>query len=1174
MLVIRSGNRVETLARDLGRHLALHPPRDPVDPLFVVVPTRGVERFLSDHLALESGISARVRFDFPARVVRSLLRCALTGADWSTEDPPPDPWDPDRLVWHVLEALPSLLDTPSFRPLRDYLVQAEALPTGPVGREEYGLARMAADLLDEVAIYRPHWARAWSRNDPLVPRGASRPVDEAAIGAAWQRDLWRHLERRIGEHPFSRIEEAIARLEDPSFQPGLPDRICLFGIVTLPPSFLQVFLALGRRPDLEVRMDLLTCTRGYFGDTPRSRRLRRVRQGEIPLEPGEAHEGHPLVQRLGDLLADFNEILGDQTGDVPEDACEDPVEMSPPNQLRWLQHQVLELDPPSPPPTPLPCPDGSIEFHRTHTLVRQVQVLKDRILRAMDEDPTLQPRDFVVLCNDVEATAPLVEAIFAGRDEPGDRKPGSPRSDPPDLPFSISDRRPRQADPLVHATLRLLELADGRLKASEVLDFLSIEPVREAARLSLQDLDRLSALLEEAGVRFGWDEGHREALGLPRDRTFTWVFGLDRLLFGAAASPWATEDPVDGVAPRVLEDPEDLRRVGCLVRFLEELADACEVLRGAPLGAASPPEASARSLARWAEDLRRVVPRLILVEERQLPRWYRLLRALRELGESEPGESSRPVALDAFREVLEARLESAAGAAGILRGRIHVSALVPMRAIPFRVVALLGMEEDSFPRKGQRPSFDLVGRFPAPGDRNPRTEDRHLLLEAFLSARDRFWVFWNGRGVRDNRDRPLPPPLEEMLDIVARTFLPDEPLDRARDRFVHGHSLQPFHYGEYAGEGTSYDRHMVRGARALLGDRKDPGRFLTPDRALPSLVGPDRETVIRLADLARSLRNPSRELLRRRFQVTLDLDRRTMTDQEPLARKEVDEQDLLETVWDWVSRGLQDPERIRQRLLAQGRIPQGAPGEILVAEALGTALLLQRATKELRSPPARRCLVDVAFPRLGLRLEDAVPGRHGRHLVTVAFHKAGGGTLLRTWLQHLAVCATEEPDPSFRTWLVATEPGKDLPGESEHSSSKARSSIRYYFPACPRETARSLLEELAEIHVRALREPLPLFPRSSWAYACNPDPGLQNAREAWISSEHDTEIPGDVEDPYVSRVFGDADPWGPRRPDWMRVEAFDPERLAFRVYGPLLKALKPDRGPEEKAAGVPEEATR
>ena len=293
MLVIRSGNRVETLARDLGRHLALHPPRDPVDPLFVVVPTRGVERFLSDHLALESGISARVRFDFPARVVRSLLRCAVTGEEWSPEDPPSDPWDPDRLVWHVLEALPSLLDMPSFRPLREYLVQAEALPTGPVGREEYGLARMAADLLDEVAIYRPQWARAWSRNDPLVPRGASRPVDEAAIGAAWQRDLWRHLERRIGEHPFSRLEEAIARLEDPSFQPGLPDRICLFGIVTLPPSFLQVFLALGRRPDLEVRMDLLTCTRGYFGDTPRSRRLRRVRQGEIPLEPGEAHEDTP-----------------------------------------------------------------------------------------------------------------------------------------------------------------------------------------------------------------------------------------------------------------------------------------------------------------------------------------------------------------------------------------------------------------------------------------------------------------------------------------------------------------------------------------------------------------------------------------------------------------------------------------------------------------------------------------------------------------------------------------------------------------------------------------------------------------------------------------------------------------------------------------------------------------
>ena len=63
-------------------------------------------------------------------------------------------------------------------------------------------------------------------------------------------------------------------------------------------------------------------------------------------------------------------------------------------------------------------------------------------------------------------------------------------------------------------------------------------------------------------------------------------------------------------------------------------------------------------------------------------------------------------------------------AAGFLRRGVTLSELVPLRSIPFRMVCLIGMSEESFPRADDRPSFDLTRAAPLLGDRNKRNDDR------------------------------------------------------------------------------------------------------------------------------------------------------------------------------------------------------------------------------------------------------------------------------------------------------------------------------------------------------------------------------------------------------------------------------------------------------------------
>ncbi|HOU54500.1 MAG TPA: exodeoxyribonuclease V subunit gamma [Myxococcota bacterium] len=1163
MIEVHSSNRMERLAEDLARTLARDPPKDPMAPLWVVVPSRGMERFLADHLAMVAGISAQVRHAFPARIVRALLRSALEDSAFDPDLDVADPWDPDSLTWTILEEFPALRRVPEFQDLARYLEGMEALGT-EVRREEYRLARMAANLLDEVAAYRPQWARSWSRDEPLRVPGSPDPVDEAGARARWQRVLWQAMERRLGPHPLARLPEGCRRLEDPRPIVGLPNRLSLFGISALPPAFLDVFFALGCRDDITVRLDLLTCTRGFLGDIPKARQVHRLRREDPSASDEDLHAGHPLVQSFGGMWIDFNRLLAERLGDVPEDLCEDPVP-SPDgktSQLRILQQQMLNGVLESPPDAPVE-PDGSIVFHSTHTLARQVQALRDQVLAALEEDPTLQPRDFLVMCADVEATAPLIQAVFGlVRDDRGRLRARNPGPGLPALPVGIADRRPRDANPVAHALMRLLELARGRFRAGEVLDFLALDPVREQADLSQEDIDRLAALLEEAGVRHGVDEGHRAAEDLPASRRHTWEFGIDRLVFGAAASPFAAPDPMHGVAPHLLEDPEDLRRVGRFARFFGTLREVCAVIRGAPFHLSCTPERTARSPDRWFEDLSREVPRVVRISETRAFLWHRVLEALAGLGPGSTANAAaaRPIDLWALQTALEASLESGVQIQGLLQGGINFSGLVPMRAIPFRVVALLGLDEETFPRKGHRSSFDLLGRHPAPGDRNPRDEDRHLLLEALLSARDRFWVFWNGRGVRDNQPRPLPVPLEEMLDVVVQTFHGNQ--DEERRRWIVDHRMQPFHPDQFSpalehASRRSFDQRMLPGARALVGPRSDPRPFASIAEPLGEPASGDIP-VISIKDLEIALRNPARHLLERRLRAGLSLDSVVRDEMDPIDEGDVDDWNLLERLLRWIQDEEIDFERALSRMQAEADIPSGTTGRRVASAIWRRAMLLHEAAREVRRTRPRRCQVDLVFEQPRCRLIGAIPGLHDRGLLVLSPREAGGGILLRLWLQHLAVSAMEGRPKGPPTWLFQLESMKWKDAETQESVAG------YRFDGRPCEEARATLGSLLVLWRKASMGPLPLFPRSSYEYARqsaggDDAKGRTEAAKKWAPQDHDSArdgARGDLEDPYVARVFGEVDPWGPERPEWMR-DDWAPDWLAHQVYGPILRARKP-----------------
>jgi exodeoxyribonuclease V gamma subunit len=1152
VLTVHRSAATEPLVDRLADGLRSAPPDDPFTPVEVAVQSRGMERWLSHQLAQRlgapgAGVSANIAFPFPGKVVTTAAAAAL---GQRLEE---DPWSPERLVWPLLEVLPSLLTRQEALRIAHYLGVGDAR-LGSVDRRTWALAREIADLLDRYALYRPGMVRAWSAGRDVGPDGA--PIDPAH---RWQPLLWRALRERIaGEDPSTRLDRAISHLRtrEPLAEPGLlPERVTVFGLSALPPRHLELLHALAVR--LPVDLYVLTPSPRRWerlGDAvvppPGDDGERRLGEGRGDVrrqgDGGTADALHPLLDSCARLVDDLRTALG---GLDHEDR---PCTPAPPGESRLLDVLQQDLrddrDRGAPgadaPAHPLAPSDTSVQLHACHGPSRQVEVLRETLLGLLADDPSLEPRDVLVMTPDVEEYAPLVATVFAEVDR-----------DAPSLPVRVADRSLRGTNPVAEVLLDLCALADGRVTASAVLDLVGAGPVAANFSLTTEELARVTGWVAESGIRWGVDERDRAASGQPRERVHTWRFGLDRLLAGAAV---ADEDDrrVGDVTPFDDVEGQDVQLLG---RFVDAVAELFGILERL---------SEPRPLGEWAAVLREALDRLVELDDADRWRVHEMRRTLDDLAELPACTDATPtLELGAVRSLLEQSVDAGRGAAGYETGAVTVCAMVPMRSIPHRVVCLLGADDEAFPRVGRRHGFDLLGHHREVGDRDRRDEDRFLFLEALLAARDHLVITYTGRDPRTNERRAPAVPVAELLDVLERSATPsghdgrdahegqeaedaEDARRRLRERLVTEHPLQPYSPRNFGVDEhgapcppRSFDPAQLQAARSLQA---------VDDAALrPFLEGslppPEEDdlAVVRVDELARFLRHPARGLLESRLGLRLREDVTIVRDTEPLDLDFLEQYGVGAELLDACLQD-RDRDRWREALLARGTVPAGAFGhhEVEVAATRVDALLAEVADDDVLHGAEERVL-DLAVD--GVRVQGVIGGLHGSTRLVLQYAKVGARHELDLWIQHLALAADGRTDVTSR-----------LVGRGGGDKAKVvQLAPLHEDPDLADELARQHLGRLLRLRAEGLTRVLPLFETTSAAYAVKADgdgpeahaAGIKAASAAWERSPlpDGRVIPGDRDDPYVVQAWGeDVD-----LDDLDRDTDF--ARLALTVYRPLLE---------------------
>ncbi len=1095
MLTVFRSNRAEWLAEVLAAQLHSHPPA-PFELVEVVVNTWPTSRWLGEQLAVElGGVAAHIRFPFPGTLLRRVVDGVLGEGGLGEGGNGRDPWRAAELVWPVLELLPELEREPAGEPLRLWLRQRG----GPGGQHlelaRWQLGRAIADAIDDYALYRPELLTAWWQGVATEPAGAAAP--------AWQPLLVQLLARRLGVKPFGlRVLEAIQRLDNGPPPPGsLPAVLRLFGLSSLAPVQVRLLRALS----VHIPVDLFLLTPGAelwrrCGD--RRRALSDAIALQQPIEGDWLIECPGLEARFGRLGGEFQQLL-EGSGGVAQgqwqerDLFGDPTAAhpgpGPAPLLHQLQRQLAQAGWDGPgtagpdPPLLRARGDSSLEFHPCPGRLRQVEIVRDRVLQLLADDSSLEPRDVLVMTPQVDRFAPLLASVFGDREATG-----------VSLAWRLTDRSQQSEAGIGRSLVALLRLAGERLTASGLEDLLESRPLQEHVQLRPEDVAELHRLLQRAGFHWGLDGQER---GGRREGSLAWA--IDRLLLGLVLP----EAP--GLAPAAtapLASGHDLELVGRWLLLLGRLRHWLTELR------------QPRPMAAWAGTLRELLADLF--GDGGEAAWE-LPVLLAAIDDAEQAAADCGLELEAavLTAVLEERLSADAGRFGHRSGALTISALEPMRAIPHRVIVLMGLDEGVFPRQRFRPGFHLLERQRRLGDPNPADQDRYVLLEALLSARDHLLITWSSRDERKGESLPPSPPVRQWLDWLAQQLGDTSGL-------VVEHPANPLERGNFLPgperPAASCDRRLLLARRLLEGDaalqRPLPLAASEPPEPLdPAALEPGADPGIDLRDW---LMAPQRQWLRElglRPGEWAD----TIDDLGALCLEERQRAALLrQTLADPELGADGGPARAGHWLVREqgrGLLPPLAAGE-LEAELLAQRWRdLQAALDPLGAERQQELSWDGWSQRLHWR---------GEHLLLIHTARDRCRHRLDLWLQLLLACA------------AGTKPGQGLLVARGQSSFE----VRLQLQPLDSDDARRELKRLAALREQWRRRCWPVPPETGWALLHQ---GPAQAAEVW---EGGVGRPGERRQAEQSLCFGAALP---------AAELLQPPftERAIELLGPLLERL-------------------
>ncbi len=916
MFILHSSNKTENLLAHVSAVLNSAPLTSPFAQEIFLIQSQGMERWLSQQLASENKVWANFSFQFPDRFFRLLAQ--RLGYPLTDES-----FDRQFMVWRFEAALRQL-DDDVYIPLRHYF------NTGNQALKRFQLARELAQVFDQYQIMRPDLLASWQQGLTLYDSDAE----------LWQRALWLRVTEQCGQPHRGALWMAMIdnfnQAETGQFKALLPERVSIFGVHSLPPLFLSFLQGLSRHCD--VHYYLLNPAQVYWGDIPGKKIRAQL----------EHFDGHPLLASLGQQGREFQQIILER---VQFELELDSFEEAPAaNNLQQLQNDILA----NRQPEMKLNNDGSISIHACHSRMREVEVVKNLLLAALEKDTELALRDIVVMAPDIQLYEPFISAVFA------------------DIQHAVADRSLCLNNPALNVFINFLSLSQSRLGWQEVLDVLEQPKVYPQFDLTDRDLVLIRFWINDTGIRWGRNAKHKQSLGLPPLNENTWQGALERLLTGYAVAQ--DEQFVGQVLPYIEIEGSSAQALGGLHDFLQFIFKAGSELK------------QDRNLQEWGQLLYQYAD--VLLDDNEKGQRQQLNEILMELSGHFATANNKPIPLEVIIDWLKTRVSEHKSSHGFLRGQLTFCSMLPMRSIPFKVIVLMGMNDGEYPQQQHMPTFDLMSRHFRSGDRSRRGDDRYQFLEILLSARRQLIISYIGQSIQNNEAIPPSVIVNEVLDVMKQHYQLDDLITR--------HPLQAFsprYFNHSEPDLFSYVQGDCQTARQLYQEKQKIAPWWRG--SIPS----ETEEVIEIDDLFAFYRHPQRFFMQRQMGLYFQAIEAEAEEREPFVLDHLEKYKIQQK---WLDRILHGQSLTLEQLQAQGCWLSGAPGQLeYIRQEVDIQKFVERINRKNIGPalPDQAVEIELENSRLVGKLSNLY--KNGSLIYRNSNLK--GKDFFQAWLHHLLI---------------------------------------------------------------------------------------------------------------------------------------------------------------------------
>ena len=957
--------------------LTQYPNPNPFESETVLVQSIGMAQWLQMQIAQSHGVAGNFQFPYPTSFLWQQYRVLFP------ELPKENIFARNSMVWRLMRLIPQQLALPEFSQLKHYLKNPDQLKL-------FQLAAKIADLFDQYLVYRPHWLIHWENNE-LESVLASFQVrhDEVVQSNLWQSLLWKALVADIKQDSDAAIFNTSHRayLRQRYFekldhltaaeQQKLPSRIFVFGISAMPILQLEMLQKLSEYCD--VHLFFTNPTEAYWGDDLDSKVFEKlalkalakeqhaedVAKIEAELEALLASQGHQLLLDWGKQGRDFLSILADYhlSGDDFL-AAEIP---HPDSLLGQIKQSMLEFEPH--PKLHWQPTDRSIQIHSCHSKMREVEVLHNQLLQLFERDPTLTPKDIIVMSADIDSYAPYINAVFARYEQ----KSESGERDPRYIPFTLSDQKVSYVDPIVSSFLNLLSFKERKYSAEEVLALFDVNAIRAQYYLSPEQLLTLREWVKKAGVRSGL-----EIAQAGWNNYNAWENGLNRLLLGLSLK----EDNGSWQGTLAFDESYGLSAelAGYLAKFVDDLTACIRFLQQPQHGEA------------WRVQLHAMINQFYQEELENLDTLAGLHQAVDSICDTiAECHFEEGIEIEVIRQLVEQQLSEQRSNLNFLIGRVNFCTLLPMRAIPFKVICLLGMNEGEFPRQQTRNSFDLMQYAQQKGDRARRDDDRYLFLEALLSAQQQLYISYIGQSLSSS-DEKLPSVLvSQLMDYINQHLAKDcpqafQPIKQPMTVF------SPRNFALSAQEASSYDVEWLN----IKAQRADLRAFLDPIVRKQS----DLPSEIDLDDLIAYVQNPVKYFCQQHLSLYFEEQDSSIAESEYFDIPALEKSAFFEALLNLQAESsvLFEQEKLK------GNLPVNHFGRLVTESMEREIHALKAELSDYLHQASGVYEVDLALEN-GLQLIGNIPNRFGAEIVQWRAGKLRDQDIIKSWIYWLCLCA-------------------------------------------------------------------------------------------------------------------------------------------------------------------------